>query len=72
MAVNGEDSFSTQGGGLFDENAYQLFKKVEIDFRDKLVNWLQPSLPPGDTKAEMIASVLSNDSLEFYWSGCAT
>ena len=35
--------------------AYQLFKEIEIDLQDKLVNPLQPSSAPGDTKAEMIA-----------------
>ena len=52
--------------------AYQLFKEIEIDLQDKLTNRLQPSSPPGNTKAEMIASVLLNDNVQFYWSMLST
>ena len=79
MAVNGDESDFLQytrswlekvnRGGLFEINdlAYQLFKEVEIDLQDKLVNQLQHSSAPGNTKAEMIASVLLNDNVQFYW-----
>ena len=56
-------------GRLFEVNdlAYQLFKEIEINLQDKLTNQLQPSSAPGNTKAEMIASVLLNDNVQFYW-----
>ena len=56
-------------GGLFEVSdlAYQLFKEIEIDLQDKLVNRLQPYSAPGNSKAEMIASVLLNDNVQFYW-----
>ena len=47
--------------------AYQLFKEIEINLQDKLTNRLQPSSAPGNTKAEMVASVLLNDNVQFYW-----
>ena len=84
MAVNGDESDFLQytrswlekvnRGGLFEVNdlAYQLFKEIEINLQDKLVNQLQPSSAPGNTKAEMIASVLSNDNVQFYWSMLST
>ena len=66
MAVNGDESDFLQytrswlekvnRGGLFEiyDLAYQLFKEIEIDLQDKLVDQLQPSSAPGNTKAEMI------------------
>ena len=80
MAVNGDESDFLQytrswlenvnRSGLFEVNdlAYQLFKEIEINLQDKLVNQLQPSSSPGNTKTEMITSVLSNDNVQFYWS----
>ena len=54
---------------MFEVNdlAYQLFKEIEINLQDKLTNRLQPSSAPGNTKAEMVASVLLNDNVQFYW-----
>ena len=84
MAVNGDDSDFLQytknwlekvnKGGLFEVNdlAYQLFKEIELNIQDKLLNQLQPSSSSActsqNTKAQMISSVLSNDNVQFYWS----
>ena len=63
-------------GGLFEVNdydlAYQLFKEIEINLQHKHMNRLKPSSAPGNTKAEMIVSVLSNENIQFYWSMLST
>jgi hypothetical protein len=58
MAVNGDESDFLQytrgwlekvnRGGLFEVNdlAYQLFKEIDINLQDKLVNQLQSSSAP--------------------------
>ena len=63
MAVNGDESDFLQytrgwleninRGGLFEVNdlAYQLFKEIEVNLQDKLMNQLKPSSTPGNTKA---------------------
>ena len=48
------------------------YQEIEVNLQDKLMNQLKPSSTPGNTKAEMIASVLSNENIQFYWSMLST
>ena len=81
MAVNGEEStileYTSQWvskvnrGGLFEVNdmGYLLFREIEINLRDKLTKFLQPSTTVQlDRKEELITSAIQDNNIQFYWT----
>lgn len=79
MAVNGDESSFLNytlewgriinRGGLFEinDNAYQLFKEIEIKIQKKLLSILESTLSLPSKRELVIDAVASDDDVQFHW-----
>ena len=79
MAVNGDESSllsytlewsrAINRGGLFqiNDDAYRLFKEIEMKMQRKLLSMLQSSLPLPGKRELVIDAVASDDDVQFLW-----